>query len=113
MTKRFTIIILIWLLIDAYFFTAVLRLTHNPFIITLYWLVDIIVATILLYGLKKSKTTIIALMIAPMTLLFVPKLIGSGVLLLEDFTRLFRGFPPRSYAISELVLLIAALLLLV
>lgn len=46
---------------------------------------------------------------AVMLLSFIPKLIGSIVLLLEDITRLFRHMPPRIYLLSELVILIAVI----
>jgi hypothetical protein len=39
----------------------------------------------------------------------VPKLFAMPVLLLEDITRLFRGFPPRSRWVSELAVVIAAI----
>jgi predicted MPP superfamily phosphohydrolase len=42
----------------------------------------------------------------------VPKLIGSIVLLLEDVTRLFRGFPPHSVGVSQFVLIIAGVFFL-
>ncbi len=41
-------------------------------------------------------------------LVFVPKIFALPVLLLEDITRVFRHFPPRSFWVSELALFIAA-----
>lgn len=42
-------------------------------------------------------------------LTFVPKVFGLPVLLLEDISRLFRHFPPRSVWVSQLDVIIAAI----
>lgn len=108
MKIRISAILLIWLLIDIYFFTAIQTVTSNPFVYFIYWLVDLLLAGTIVYSSLKGKTKILSGLVASVLLFFVPKLIGSLILLLEDLTRLFRGFPARSYALSELVLMIAA-----
>jgi predicted MPP superfamily phosphohydrolase len=112
MKKRIPAITLFWLIIDIYFFTAVETLTHNTFLYFAYWLFDALLAGVILYSVMTSKTKLVSWLMALMMLSFVPKLVGSMVLLLEDITRLFRGFPPRSYGVSEFVLIAAGVLFL-
>lgn len=113
MKKRFIVITMIWLIVDVYFFTAILRLTDQPLIYLVYWLVEVLLMGSLLYCVIKGNTSLLSRLMALMVLAFVPKLFGSIVLLLEDITRLFRGFPSRNYTISEFVVLVAALLFLI
>src|SRR6185437_4164765 len=46
---------------------------------------------------------------ALMLISFIPKLVATPVLLLEDITRLFRGFPPRNKYVSDLAVAVAAI----
>lgn len=113
MKKRFIAIITLWILVDIYFFMAVLRLTMHPLIYLIYWLIEAVVMGALVYSVTKGNTNLLSRLMAPMLVLFVPKLFGSIILLLEDITRLFRGFPVRSYAVSEIAFLVSALLFLI
>lgn len=113
MKKRFIAIITLWLIVDLYFFMAVLRLTDNPLIHVIYWLIEGLVMGALVYSVLKSNTHLLSRLMAPMLLLFVPKLFGSIVLLAEDITRLFRGFPVRSAILSEIVVWVAVLFFLI
>jgi len=113
MKKRFIAIITLWILVDIYFFMAVLRLTMHPIIYFIYWLIEAVVMGALVYSVTKGNTNLLSRLMAPMLVLFVPKLFGSIILLLEDITRLFRGFPVRSYAVSEIAVLVSALLFLI
>lgn len=113
MKKRFIAIITLWILVDIYFFMAVLRLTMHPLIYLFYWLIEAVVMGALVYSVTKGNTNLLSRLMAPMLVLFVPKLFGSIILLLEDITRLFRGFPVRSYAVSEIAVLVSALLFLI
>lgn len=110
MKKRILAIVLLWLIIDTYFFTAVETLTQNSFLYLAYWLFDALLAGTILFSVMTRKTKLVSWLMALMLLSFVPKLVGSIVMVLEDFTRVFRGFPPRSYAVSEFVLILAAVL---
>ena len=62
-------------------------------------------------GNRQSQGFIAALMAATL-LVFIPKIFALPVLLLEDITRLFRHFPPRSVWVSELDMAIAAFVFL-
>jgi len=110
MKKRLPAIVFLWLAIDIYFFTAIETLTNNTFIYFAYWLFDGLLVGTIVFSIMAKYTKLISWLMALMMLSFVPKLIGSVVLLLEDFTRLFRGFPPRSYTVSEIVLVVAGIL---
>ena len=114
MKNRVSYVILIWLIADVYFFQAVKTLTANDYILWGYWLFDLVMGVgivSLIFGGRSSKTSqkLISWLMALMLLSLVPKLIATPVLLLEDITRLFRGFPPRSIWVSQLALVIAAI----
>lgn len=113
MKTRFFVILLLWLVVDSYFFMAVGTVTDHPLIYLAYWLVDALLISTILYSVLKGNTKLLSRLIAPMLLSIVPKLFGSLILILEDLTRLFRDFPPRNYVVSELAFLVAAILFLV
>lgn len=112
MKTRFSVVLLLWLVVDSYFFMAVRTLTHHPLIYLTYWLVDALLIGTILYSVLRGNIKLLSRLIAPMLLSIVPKLFGSLILLLEDLTRLFRDFPPRNYVASELAFIIAAILFL-
>lgn len=112
MKKRFLAILTIWLIIDIYFFLAVIKVSDSPALYLIYWLIDGLLIGAMAYSVIKRDTALLSRLMAPMVLLFVPKLFGSVILLLEDITRLFRGFPARNYTISEMALLLAAFIFL-
>ena len=114
MKKRIPSIIAIWLLADLYFFQAIKTLTACNSILWGYWLFDIFTAASVFYTIVFRKKTqispkVISLLMALMLLLLVPKLFALPVLLVEDITRLFRGFPPRITWVSYLALVVAAI----
>lgn len=113
MAKRLPLIILLWLITDMYFYRAVQTVFSTANIVTAYWLVDILLIVGLVGALflrrgTQLQQTLITWLMGLMLLTFVPRLSALPVLLLEDITRLFRGFPPRSVLISELALAVAA-----
>lgn len=114
MKKRIYLILSIFVLADIYFFQLVKTLTANAFIINGYWMFDLL----LIFGLLfffivrtpgKGPSKAISWVMALVLLSLVPKIFALPVLLLEDITRLFRGFPPRSVWVSEVALAIAAI----
>jgi predicted MPP superfamily phosphohydrolase len=114
MKKRIPAIIAAWLLADLYFFQAVKTLTASNAILLGYWVLDILVAAGVCYTIffrKRDQTSpgVVSLLMALMLLLLIPKIFALPVLLLEDITRLFRGFPPRLVWVSGLAVLVAAI----
>src|SRR5471030_845443 len=113
MRNRLPFILLAWVLADMYFFQAVKTLTNNQFILSGYWLVDVLIAVGFGFLMsqrkaKRSPAKLITWLMALTLLTLVPKIFAFPVLLIEDITRLFRHFPPRSVCVSELALIIAA-----
>lgn len=113
MKKRVPFILAAWLLTDLYFFEVVKTLTHSSIILWGYWLLDVLVAFGVFYTVairKRNETSpmVVSVLMAAMLLLLVPKLFALPVLLLEDISRLFRGFPPRLIWVSCVALLFAA-----
>lgn len=114
MRTRLPFILLAWIAADFYFFKAVETLTNNQFILWGYWLVDLILAIGFGYVVTRSRSgrqplNLIAGLMAATLLAFVPKILAMPVLLVEDITRIFRSFPPRSIWASELAVFVALL----
>src|ERR1700744_340241 len=114
MKKRLPYILLAWVIADVYFFQAVSTLTANLYILIGYWLLDALLLAgftylVTLQRSNRQSTRLIAWLMAMVLLTFVPKIFAFPVLLIEDITRLFRHFPPRSIWVSELAILIAAI----
>jgi predicted MPP superfamily phosphohydrolase len=112
MKKRVLSIILLWLFADVYFFTAVNTITSNPIIHWSYWLADLLIIAGVIFTIfvraRGEAPKAISWLMALMLLSAVPKILGTPILLIEDVTRLFRGFPPRSVWVSQLTLIVAA-----
>jgi predicted MPP superfamily phosphohydrolase len=109
MKKRIPFIFLIILIADPYFFQAVKTVTANPLIIQGYWLFDAILIFGLVLAMFTRRPQFISLLMSVVLISFVPKIVAMPVLMLEDLTRLFRGFPPRSLWVSELAIAVAAI----
>jgi len=118
MAKRLPLIILLWLGADLYFLQAVKTLANSGSYLWAYWLIDLllmagITAAIFVRRGSKFQQTLITWLMGFMLLAFVPRLLSVPVLLIEDLTRLFRGFPPRALWVSELTLATAAVIFMI
>ena len=83
-------VIIIWLLVDLYFFQAVKTVTSNRYIWWAFWLYDGILAFGLIYFLVSGKLTESSpqsIYLSLMLLSLAPKLIVIPLLLLEDIGR--------------------------
>ena len=105
MAKRLPLIILIWLGTDLYFYQAVQTLVNSSELSWTYWLIDPlimsgIIAAIFVRRGSRLQQNLITWMMGLMLLAFIPRLFSLPVLLIEDVTRPFRGFPPRIVLIS-------------
>jgi predicted MPP superfamily phosphohydrolase len=109
MKQRLPFILLIWVIADIYFFQAVKTLTENNLVFIAYWLVDVVLVVGFMFLMRFRNTRVIAWLMALSLLTLVPKIFAMPVLLIEDITRLFRGFPPREVWVSELAVIIAAI----
>lgn len=112
MRTRLPFILLAWITADIYFFKAIETLTNNPAVLWGYWLVDLLLAAgfVVLMGRGRANNrpaNLIAALMAGTLLAFVPKILATPVLLVEDITRVFRHFPPRSIWVSELAVFVA------
>ncbi|PUZ23821.1 hypothetical protein GA0116948_108114 [Chitinophaga costaii] len=115
MAKRLYLVIVLWLMADLYFYQALRTLSGSGTFLWVYWLVDGLlmgglVAAIFLPRGSRLQQTLFSWLMGGILLAFIPRLFSTPLLLLEDITRLFRGFPPRSVWISELVLALAAVI---
>jgi hypothetical protein len=112
MRKRVPLILLLLVLADIYFFQAVETLTPSVIIRTAYWLFDFALIFIALFAFRLPRSNklalrLISILMALILLSLVPKLIATPVLVIEDITRLFRGFPPRAVWVSEVAVAVA------
>jgi predicted MPP superfamily phosphohydrolase len=117
MAKRFPLIILLWLGTDFYFYQAVQILVKSDVLQWSYWLIDLllmsgIVAVIIVRRGSRLQQTLIAWLMGMILLAFIPRLFSLPFLFIEDITRLFRGFPSRTFWVSELTIGTAAVLFL-
>ncbi|NCD70136.1 metallophosphoesterase [Mucilaginibacter agri] len=118
MAKRLPLIILLWLGADIYFNQAVQTLVHSSLLLWCYWLIDLLLVTGIVTVIfvprgSRMQQTAITWLMGLMLLAFVPRLFSVPILLIEDITRLFRGWPPRAVWVSELTLGMAAVLFLI
>ena len=114
MKSRIPFVVVIWLLVDLYFFQAILTVTATTIFLWAYWLYDVLVGLSVLYfafsrNLTRKYAGLFSALVSMVLISLVPKLCGIPVLLIEDITRLFRGFPARSLWVSYLAMGIAAI----
>lgn len=119
MKQRISFILLLWIVADIYFFQAIETLTHATAIYWIYWLFDIILGCIVVYGtlLSKPGTTpprLTSWLMAFMLISLVPKILAFPILLLEDLSRMLlyittSVYPARREWISDLALIIGAI----
>src|ERR1700754_1582758 len=119
MIMMIPLIFLLWICTDLYFYQAVQTLTNSEVVRSSYWGIDVLlmVGLVAVISMRRrgsaTPNSLIAWLMGLMLLTFVPRLFALPVLLAEDATRLFRGFPPRSVAVSWITLALAAVLLLI
>ena len=109
MAKRLPLIILLWMGTDFYFYQAVQIVIKSGAFLWGYWLFDLlliggIVGAIFVPRGSRTQQTLITWLMALMLLDFIPRLFSLPILLVEDITRLFCGFPARAFWVSELAL---------
>jgi predicted MPP superfamily phosphohydrolase len=118
MARRLLLILVLWLAADLYFYQAIQTFTDSSALLWCYWLIDLLVitgitVTIFVQRGSKLQQTLMAWLMGLMLLAFIPRLVSLPVLLIEDITRLFRGFPQRSVLMSEITIGVAGILFLV
>ncbi|MFT3701741.1 MAG: metallophosphoesterase [Agriterribacter sp.] len=118
MANRLWLILILWLGADFYFYQAIETIVHSGPLRSFYWAIDIllmigIIAVIFLQRGSRLQQTAITWLMGFMLLALIPRLFSMPVLLVEDITRLFRGFPPRAVWVSELTLIVAGFFFLV
>lgn len=106
---------LLWLVTDLYFYQAIHTLSPSDIWLWVYWGIDLglMAATAVMIFMRRGsqvQQVLITWLMGLMLLVFIPRLVALPVLLAEDISRLFRGFPARSMWVSELVLGIATVL---
>jgi predicted MPP superfamily phosphohydrolase len=118
MAKRINLVILLWLATDLYFYQAIETLVSSGPFLWAYWLIDLLLigSIVAVIGMRRGsgiQQKLIGWLMGLMLLVFIPRLFSLPILLIEDITRLFRGFPPRAFGVSELTLATALLLFLI
>lgn len=115
MARRLPFILLLWLGADLYFYQALKTILPSGALLWAYWLIDFLLIAGIFISLSVPRgssiqQTLISWLMGGMLLSFIPRLCSVPLLLIEDITRLFRGFPPRSVGVSEGTVGIAAIL---
>ncbi|OOQ60527.1 metallophosphoesterase [Mucilaginibacter pedocola] len=114
MAKRIPLIFLLWFFTDFYFLHALQTLFGEAPWLSLYWAIDFalmggLIAAMFIQRGSKLQQRLIAIVMGLMLLAFIPRLVALPILLLEDITRIFRGFPARSTWVSQLAFGISAI----
>lgn len=118
MVKRLILILILFLVSDVYFYQAVETLTSNTLFRVGYWLVDFLlfiglISLIFVRRVRSDTQRFIQTLITAVLLVFIPKLFSFPILLAEDITRLWRGFPPRNFYVSEITIIVASLIFII
>ena len=106
---------LLWFGTDLYFYQAIHTLSPSDIWLWVYWgiYLGLMAATAAMIFMRRGsqvQQVLITWLMGLMLLVFIPRLVALPVLLVEDISRLFRGFPPRSIWVSEIALGIATVL---
>lgn len=118
MAKRLGLILLLFISADFYFYQAIETLVRSVAVHWSYWTINLLLlggifAAMLMRRGSRLQQNAITWLMGLLMLVFIPKLLSMPILLLEDITRLFRGFPPRALWVSELTIGVAAVLFFV
>ncbi|MGY3212380.1 metallophosphoesterase [Mucilaginibacter sp. HD30] len=118
MAKRLPFIILLWLLSNLYFYQAIKTISVTDLYAAFYWLINVlliggIVSAFFVRRGSGLQQTLITWLMGLMLLVLVPSLMATPFLLIEDLTRIVRGFPPRSLWVSQVAVIIAGIAFLV
>lgn len=112
MIRRIILVLVIFIVAEVYFYQAIKTLTSNSYILSGYWLLNFLLFAGIIGGiiLTRSGRVSQAALTSSLTVFLsvaIPKLAASPIMLIEDFTRLFRGFPPRNIYASEFAIAFA------
>lgn len=101
---RWTILLLVFILVEFYSYQALRQLSKNPWVLVGYILVSVAVIAYVLYGFLQfdrafgqNKQSMVAMGLVMM--FYLPKLLITLILLVEDGGRLFMGL--ANYFISD------------
>lgn len=133
MKRRLVSIIIIWLLLDIYFYQAVKNVFADPSVWLGFWVIEILIFAIVIVGVSSLKRTVdhtrlIFSFFSLLLIFMVPKLVAAPVLLLNDLVRfttyiihtvkgpvsstgeaLVLFYPGRNRLLDEITLWVAAL----
>jgi hypothetical protein len=115
MVRRLLLILILWFCTELYFYQAIRTVFEDQGYLWLYWLIDLvllgsIISTSAARRGSQLQQTMVTWMVGLLLLAFIPRFLALPILLVEDITRLFVGFPARRIWVSELALTIAAVL---
>lgn len=118
MKKRVILIVVLFIIGNIYFYQAFSTVFHNKTAHILYWTVDVLlfVSIFAIIFLRQKGVEVQKFSSGLMTtflVVFIPQLLTSPLLFIEDIIRLFRGFPARNIFFSEFVLILSVLILLI
>lgn len=102
-----------WLAVDYLFFTAVKTVTDNYFIYTAYWLFDVVLIGMAVFGMMQKKTGLVARLITILLFTFISKLFTGVLLLTIDIVRQFAGFESRSILITGSMIVFSLVFVLI
>jgi len=102
-----------WLAVDYLFFTAVKTVTDNYLIYTAYWLFEVVLIGMSVFGMMQKKTGLVARLITILLLTYISKLFTGVLLLTIDIVRQFAGFESRSILITGSMIVLSLVFVLI
>lgn len=102
-----------WLAVDYLFFTAVKKVTDNYLIYTAYWLFEVVLIGMAVFGMMQKKIGLVARLITILLLTFISKLFTGVLLLTIDIVRQFAGFESRSILITGSMIVLSLVFVLI
>lgn len=100
MKLRVLAFVLLWLVVDYFFFTAVRTVTDSHLMYTAYWLFDAVLIGMTVIGFMQKRIALVTRLITIFLLTFISKFFIGILLLSIDIFRHLAGFDSRSILIT-------------
>ncbi len=113
MKLRVLAFVLLWLIVDYFFFTAVSTVTDSYLIYTAYWLFDVVLIAMTVKGFMQKKMALVTRLITILLLTFISKFFTGILLFSVDVFRQFVGYNARSILITGSLIFLSFVFILI
>ena len=113
MKLRVLAFVLLWLVVDYFFFTAVRTVTDSYLMYTAYWLFDVGLIGMTVIGFMQKRIALVTRLITIFLLTFISKFFIGILLLSIDIFRHLAGFDSRSILITGSLIFLSFVFVLI